>query len=177
MTEKSDFDSPMLRTALAQFDEVAGRLQLEQDIRERLRHPRRALVVSIPVRMDDGNTAVFTGYRVHHNSVLGPTKGGLRYDSEVSLGRGQRPGHADVLEVRPDEPALRRRQGRRPLQSPVALPPGAGGADPPVHGRDHPADRARPGHPRPRHGHGRADDGLDDGHLLDDPGPDRARAW
>ncbi len=86
MTEKSDFDSPMLRTALAQFDEVAGRLQLEQDIRERLRHPRRALVVSIPVRMDDGNTAVFTGYRVHHNSVLGPTKGGLRYDSEVSLG-------------------------------------------------------------------------------------------
>ena len=86
MTEKSDFDSPMLRTALAQFDEVAGRLQLEQDIRERLRHPRRALVVSIPVRMDDGNTSVFTGYRVHHNSVLGPTKGGLRYDSEVSLG-------------------------------------------------------------------------------------------
>ena len=91
MTEKSDFDSPMLRTALAQLDEVAGRLQLEQDIRERLRHPRRALVVSIPVRMDDGKTAVFTGYRVHHNSVLGPTKGGLRYDSEVSLGRGHAP--------------------------------------------------------------------------------------
>jgi len=86
MTEKSDFDSPMLRTALAQLDQVAGRLGLDQDVHERLRHPRRALVVSIPVRMDDGNTAVFTGYRVHHNSVLGPTKGGLRYDAEVTLG-------------------------------------------------------------------------------------------
>jgi glutamate dehydrogenase (NAD(P)+) len=86
MTEKSDFDSPMLRTALAQLDQVAGRLRLDQDIHERLRHPRRALVVSIPVRMDDGSTAVFTGYRIHHNSVLGPTKGGLRYDAEVTLG-------------------------------------------------------------------------------------------
>jgi glutamate dehydrogenase (NAD(P)+) len=86
MTEKSDFDSPMLRTALAQLDQVAGRLHLDQDVHERLRHPRRALVVSIPVKMDGGNTAVFTGYRVHHNSVLGPTKGGLRYDAEVTLG-------------------------------------------------------------------------------------------
>ena len=86
MTEKSDFDSPMLRTALAQLDQVAARLNLDPDIHERLRYPKRALVVSIPIRMDDGKTAVFTGYRVHHNSVLGPTKGGLRYDPEVSLG-------------------------------------------------------------------------------------------
>jgi glutamate dehydrogenase (NAD(P)+) len=86
MTEKTDFDSPMLRTALAQLDQTAQRLRLEQDVHLRLRHARRALVVSIPVRMDDGNTAVFTGYRVHHNSVLGPTKGGLRYDPDVSLG-------------------------------------------------------------------------------------------
>jgi glutamate dehydrogenase (NAD(P)+) len=76
----------MLRTALAQLDQVAARLRLDQDVHERLRHPRRALVVSIPVKMDDGKTAVFTGYRVHHNSALGPTKGGLRYHHEVSLG-------------------------------------------------------------------------------------------
>ena len=43
MTEKSEFDSPMLRTALAQLDQTASRLQLDQDIHERLRHPRRAL--------------------------------------------------------------------------------------------------------------------------------------
>jgi glutamate dehydrogenase (NAD(P)+) len=86
MTEKSDFDSPLLRTALAQLDSTAERLQLAQDIHERLRHPRRALVVSIPIRMDDGSTAVFMGYRVHHNNVLGPTKGGLRYAPDVDLG-------------------------------------------------------------------------------------------
>jgi glutamate dehydrogenase/leucine dehydrogenase len=86
MTEKSDFESPMLRTALAQLDHTAARLQLDQDIHERLRHPRRALVVSIPVRMDDRTTGVFIGYRVHHNSVLGPTKGGLRYAPDVDLG-------------------------------------------------------------------------------------------
>jgi glutamate dehydrogenase/leucine dehydrogenase len=85
MTEKSDYDSPMLRTALAQLDQTAARLGLDQGIHERLRHPRRALVVSIPIRKDDGSTAVFTGYRVHHNSVLGPTKGGLRYAPDVDL--------------------------------------------------------------------------------------------
>jgi glutamate dehydrogenase (NAD(P)+) len=86
MTDKSDFDSPMLRTALAQLDQTAERLQLDQGVHERLRHPRRALVVSIPIQMDNGTTGVFTGYRVHHNSVLGPTKGGLRYAPDVDLG-------------------------------------------------------------------------------------------
>ncbi|MGH7356221.1 MAG: Glu/Leu/Phe/Val family dehydrogenase [Candidatus Rokuibacteriota bacterium] len=86
MTEKSEFESPLFRTALSQLDRVAGRLGLAQDIHQRLRYPRRALVVSIPVRMDDGRTEVFVGYRVHHSTVLGPTKGGLRYDPDVSLG-------------------------------------------------------------------------------------------
>src|SRR5262249_44923648 len=86
MTEQSDFDSPLLRPARAQLDHAAERLRLDQDVHERLRHARRALVVSIPVRMDDGKTAIFTGYRVHHNSVLGPTKGGLRYAPDVTLG-------------------------------------------------------------------------------------------
>ena len=86
MTGKSEFESPLFRTALAQLDRVADRLGLAQDIHQRLRYPRRALVVSIPVRMDDGRTEVFVGYRVHHSTVLGPTKGGLRYDLDVSLG-------------------------------------------------------------------------------------------
>src|SRR5688572_26483719 len=86
MTDKTEFDSTLYHTALAQLDGVAARLSLDADIHERLRHPRRALVVSIPVRMDSGNTHVFTGYRVHHNSVLGPTKGGLRFDLDVNLG-------------------------------------------------------------------------------------------
>src|SRR5262249_44597980 len=82
----SEFDSELHRTAIAQLNRVAARLGLDPDVHERLRYPRRALVVSIPVKMDSGKTEVFTGYRVHHNTVLGPTKGGLRYAPDVSLG-------------------------------------------------------------------------------------------
>ena len=82
----SEFDSELHRTAIAQLDRVATRLGLAPDIHERLRYPRRALVVSIPIRMDSGKTEVFVGYRVHHSTVLGPTKGGLRYAPDVDLG-------------------------------------------------------------------------------------------
>src|SRR5690242_491083 len=86
MTDSPEFDSELHRTALAQLDRVATRLALDHDIHERLRFPRRALVVSVPIRMDTGKTEVFIGYRVHHNTALGPTKGGLRYDMGVNLG-------------------------------------------------------------------------------------------
>jgi glutamate dehydrogenase (NAD(P)+) len=86
MNEKSEFDSELHRTAVAQLDGVASRLGLDDDIHQRLRLPRRALVVSIPVLMDSGKTEVFMGYRVHHSTVLGPTKGGIRYAPDVDLG-------------------------------------------------------------------------------------------
>src|SRR6266849_1297273 len=86
MTDSPEFDSELHRTVLAQLDRVATRLALDSDIHERLRFPRRALVVSVPIRMDRGDTEVFIGYRVHHNTALGPTKGGLRYDLGVNLG-------------------------------------------------------------------------------------------
>ena len=86
MNEKSEFDSELHRTAVAQLDGVARRLGLDDDIHQRLRLPRRALVVSIPVLMDSGKTEVFTGYRIHHSTVLGPTKGGVRYAPDVDLG-------------------------------------------------------------------------------------------
>jgi glutamate dehydrogenase (NAD(P)+) len=85
-TAASDFESPLYRAALARLDTIAERLNLEPSIHERLRYPRRALTVSIPVRMDDGRTEVFIGYRVHHDTALGPSKGGLRYDPSVDLG-------------------------------------------------------------------------------------------
>jgi glutamate dehydrogenase/leucine dehydrogenase len=86
MHDSPEFDSELHRTALAQLDHVATRLNLDHDIHERLRFPRRSLVVSVPIRMDNGRTEVFIGYRVHHNTALGPTKGGLRYDLGVNLG-------------------------------------------------------------------------------------------
>jgi glutamate dehydrogenase (NAD(P)+) len=77
--------SESYRTALQQLDTVAKRLNIDAGIHERLRYPRRALVVSVPTRMDDGRTEVFLGYRVHHCTILGPTKGGIRYHPGVSL--------------------------------------------------------------------------------------------
>jgi glutamate dehydrogenase (NAD(P)+) len=83
---KTGFEtSDLYRTALQQLDTVAKRLGLDPNIHERLRYPRRAMVVSVPTVMDDGRTEVFLGYRVHHNTVLGPTKGGVRYHPEVTL--------------------------------------------------------------------------------------------
>lgn len=66
--------------------EDAGRLvNLSPNVLERLKYPRRTLVVSVPVRMDDGRVKVFTGYRVQHNQTLGPFKGGIRYHHAVEL--------------------------------------------------------------------------------------------
>jgi glutamate dehydrogenase (NAD(P)+) len=85
MTPAPESESPLHRTTLAQLDSIAERLNLEPGIHERLRYPRRALTVSIPVLMDHGRTEVFIGYRVHHDTVLGASKGGLRYDPSVNL--------------------------------------------------------------------------------------------
>ncbi len=71
--------------ALAQLDEAALAIGLEDDLREILRQPKRCLVVSVPVRMDDGSIRVFEGYRVHHNLARGPAKGGIRYHPAVTL--------------------------------------------------------------------------------------------
>jgi glutamate dehydrogenase (NAD(P)+) len=62
--------------ALQQFWQVAGRLTLKRGIQEYLVTPHRELTVNFPVKMDDGSIRIFTGYRVHHSTVLGPTKGG-----------------------------------------------------------------------------------------------------
>ncbi len=71
--------------ALRQFDSAADYLPLKRGIREFLAYPKRELTVNFPVKMDDGSVRVFTGYRVHHSTVLGPTKGGIRYHPDVTL--------------------------------------------------------------------------------------------
>jgi glutamate dehydrogenase (NAD(P)+) len=72
--------------ARAQYEQSLPFADVPADVAERLAFPERALIVSVPLRRDDGSLEVFAGYRVQHSSVLGPTKGGVRYDPEVSLG-------------------------------------------------------------------------------------------
>ncbi len=81
-----EWDSPLFRMARTQFEHALSAAQVSDNVAERLRFPERALIVSVPTRMDDGSVRVFPGYRVQHSSVLGPTKGGIRYDAAVSLG-------------------------------------------------------------------------------------------
>ncbi len=71
--------------ALRQFNIAADLLPLKRGIREFLAYPKRELTVNFPVKMDDGSVRIFTGYRVHHSTVLGPTKGGIRYHPDVTL--------------------------------------------------------------------------------------------
>jgi glutamate dehydrogenase (NAD(P)+) len=68
-----------------QFDIAAERLDLDPGLRAVLRECERELIVSVPVRMDDGSVRVFEGYRVQHNLGRGPSKGGVRYSPDLTL--------------------------------------------------------------------------------------------
>lgn len=86
MSSLHELDTPTFRLAVAQFDQAAELMGLDSNLHERLKFPQRSLVVSIPILMDDGRVEVYTGYRVQHDSSRGPSKGGIRYHPEVSLG-------------------------------------------------------------------------------------------
>lgn len=81
-----EFDHPTYRLAVAQFDQAAEAMNLDPNLRERLKTPQRSLVVGLPIRMDNGQVRVFQGYRVQHDSARGPSKGGLRYHHDINLG-------------------------------------------------------------------------------------------
>jgi glutamate dehydrogenase (NAD(P)+) len=81
-----EWDTPLFQQALTQFEQALPHADVSESVAERLRFPERALMVSVPVRLDDQRFAVYAAYRVQHSSVLGPTKGGVRFDPDVSLG-------------------------------------------------------------------------------------------
>ncbi len=82
----AEWDGPLFKQVQAQFEEAATTLSLDENIFYRLRVPDRALIVSVPFRLDNGKVHVVPGYRVQHNDVLGPCKGGIRYHPNVNLG-------------------------------------------------------------------------------------------
>jgi glutamate dehydrogenase (NAD(P)+) len=88
-TQPTDTANPesgsALESAMRQLEDAASVMELDAGVLEVLKYPRRALEVSIPVRMDSGRIQVFTGYRVHHNTSRGPSKGGIRYHPGVTL--------------------------------------------------------------------------------------------
>jgi glutamate dehydrogenase (NAD(P)+) len=79
-------ESPTFKMACRQLEVVAEQIDIDRGVLERLSKPKRALVVSIPIMMEDGRTEGFVGYRVQHSLTSGPSKGGLRYHPSVDLG-------------------------------------------------------------------------------------------
>ena len=71
--------------ALSQLDEAAATLNLDPGVHDVLRNPKRVLTVAVPIRHDDGVVRVYTGFRVHHNTSRGPSKGGIRYHPDVDV--------------------------------------------------------------------------------------------
>ncbi len=71
--------------AQEQIDRAGKKLNLDPNLLELLKHPKRELHVNFPVKMDDGSVKVFTGYRVQYNDARGPFKGGIRYHWNVSI--------------------------------------------------------------------------------------------
>jgi glutamate dehydrogenase (NAD(P)+) len=81
-----EWDSPMYRSVRQLFEHTADALDLDPNLRRRLLVPDRSVIVTFPVRMDDGSVQNFHGYRVQHNNTRGPFKGGIRYAPDVNLG-------------------------------------------------------------------------------------------
>jgi glutamate dehydrogenase (NAD(P)+) len=81
-----ELEDPLFLQAVGQLDQALVHADVDGAVAERLRWPERALSISIPVRLDNGSLGIYAGYRVQHSSVLGPTKGGVRYDKAVTLG-------------------------------------------------------------------------------------------
>jgi len=80
LTETNPFEM-----AKRQVDIVAQKMGLNDNIKKYLKRVERSLIVSIPIKMDDGNIEIFEGYRVHHSTVRGPGKGGIRFAPNVNL--------------------------------------------------------------------------------------------
>ncbi|KXU34687.1 glutamate dehydrogenase [Cephaloticoccus capnophilus] len=80
------YDSPEFRMACRQFDQAADAISLPESIRDRTKHPRRCIAVSLPIRRDDGSVTLYEGYRVQHSLSTGPSKGGIRFAPDLCLG-------------------------------------------------------------------------------------------
>jgi glutamate dehydrogenase (NAD(P)+) len=81
-----EWDTPLYQQARTQLEHALELAEVPDFVSTRLRHPERAIILTLPVRLDDGSFVSFPAYRVQHSSVLGPTKGGIRYDPGVDLG-------------------------------------------------------------------------------------------
>src|SRR5476649_147735 len=77
-------NNPWKRTQI-QLQNIAEKIDLSKSLLARLLEPDKIITVSLPLELDNGTIEIFSGYRIQHNNILGPYKGGLRYHENVSL--------------------------------------------------------------------------------------------
>src|SRR4051812_4135746 len=75
----------LFEVAMKQIEKGAKLVKCDSDVWQILQQPKNELLVNFPVRMDDGKLQLFKGYRIQHNNILGPYKGGMRYHPEANL--------------------------------------------------------------------------------------------
>src|SRR5690606_27713727 len=75
----------LFEVAMKQVDRAFDAFNIDADVRAILQQPKNELIINFPVRLDDGQYHIFKGYRVQHNNILGPFKGGMRYHHEANL--------------------------------------------------------------------------------------------
>lgn len=83
--KSTDLPVRVFESVQIQFDEAAKRLKIDRGILEFIKVPRRSVEINLPVQMDNGKFKIFTGYRVQHSLIRGPSKGGIRYHPNVNL--------------------------------------------------------------------------------------------
>ncbi len=85
MTQEAQEDYQFFKVVQDYLDQASDVVHLPTHVREMLSQPKNELIVNFPVKMDDGSLKLFKGYRIQHNNLLGPYKGGIRYHANVSL--------------------------------------------------------------------------------------------
>ena len=152
---------------LQEFEGAARILNLEPGIWQMLTHPKRQIIVSCPVQMDNGEIQVFTGYRVQYNVTLGPAKGGIRYHPDVTLDEVTTLAAWMTWKCAVAQLPFGGGKGGVICDPTQDVEARARGADAPLHRGDHRRDRSRQGRARARRQHQRTDHGVDLRHLLD----------
>ncbi len=105
----------MLISTQKVIEEALLKLGYGQEMIELLKEPMRLLTVRIPIRMDDGTTRVFIGYRSQHNDAVGPTKGGIRFHPDVNENEVKALVDLDELKMRHRRSSIWRGQRRNYL--------------------------------------------------------------
>ena len=153
--------------AQRQFDQAAELINLGPGLRAVLREVKRQLIVSFPVKMDDGSVRVFEGYRVQHNMARGPAKGGIRFHQGVTLDEVKALAMWMTWKCAIAGLPFGGAKGGIVVDPEAAQRGRAGADDPSLRHRDQRHHRSRVRHPGSRREHVAEDHGLDHGHDLD----------